>query len=119
MRNELKQCNKELKELLGVSPAVFAYPCGQKFVGRGVNTKSYVPVIAELFLSGRGWLDEAPNNPQFCDFAQLTGRETDGKNFEEIRAIIETAKKNGEWIVFAGHEMEDAMTRTFVAGLMR
>jgi peptidoglycan-N-acetylglucosamine deacetylase len=105
MRNELILANKDIKELLGVEAEVFAYPCGQTYIGRGENTKSYVPVISKLFLSGRGWLDEGPNAPQFCDLAQLTGMEMDGKDFEQILPLIENAKKSGAWLVLAGHEM--------------
>ncbi len=105
MRNELILANKGIKELLGVEAEVFAYPCGQTYIGRGDNTKSYVPVVSKLFLSGRGWLDEGPNAPQFCDLAQLTGMEMDGKDFEQILPLIENAKKSGAWLVLAGHEM--------------
>lgn len=105
MRSELLQCNREIEEALGVVPKVFAYPCGQTFVGRGINTKSYVPIVARLFITGRGWLDEGPNDPAFCDFAQLTGMEMDGKEFPEIRAILENAAVNQSWVVLAGHEM--------------
>jgi hypothetical protein len=97
---------------LGVKPKVFAYPCGSTFVGQGVNTKSYVPLIAELFLAGRGWLDEGPNNPSFCDFAQLTGMEMDGKDFDQILPLIENARKTGAWLVLAGHEMGDSGEQT-------
>jgi peptidoglycan/xylan/chitin deacetylase (PgdA/CDA1 family) len=105
MRNELILANKGIKELLGVEAEVFAYPCGQTFIGRGSNTKSYVPVVSKLFLSGRGWLDEGPNAPQFWDLAQLTGMEMDGKDFDQILPLIENAKKSGAWLVLAGHEM--------------
>ena len=105
MRNELILTNKAIKELLGVEAEVFAYPCGQTYIGRGKNTKSYVPVVSKLFLSGRGWLDEGPNAPQFCDLAQLTGMEMDGKDFDQILPLIENAKKSGAWLVLAGHEM--------------
>src|SRR5688572_7649145 len=57
MRSELQDANKSIQKLLGVTPRVFAYPCGQTFVGRGTETKSYVPVIAGMFTLGRGWLD--------------------------------------------------------------
>ncbi len=105
MRNELILANKDIKELLGVEAEVFAYPCGQTYIGRGENTKSYVPVVSKLFLSGRGWLDEGPNAPQFCDLAQLTGMEMDGKDFDQILPLIENARKSGAWLVLAGHEM--------------
>src|SRR5262249_53620805 len=58
MRDELQQANRRIKELLGVTAESFAYPCGQTFVGRGVETKSYVPLVATLFASGRTWQDE-------------------------------------------------------------
>lgn len=112
MRNELVEANKQIEELLGVKPEVFAYPCGQTFIGRGQNTKSYVPLVADLFLSGRGWLDEGPNDPAFCDFAQLTGMEMDGKDFDQILQIVENAKKTGSWLVLAGHEMGESGPQT-------
>ena len=105
MKDELVRTNKTLEEVLGVTPQVFAYPCGQTFVGRGVATQSYIPLVAGLFAAGRGWLDEGPNDPTFCDMAQLTGMEMDGKDFDEILPIIENAKKTGHWVVLAGHEV--------------
>lgn len=112
MRNELILTNKTIMELLGVEAEVFAYPCGQTYIGRGKNTKSYVPVVSKLFLSGRGWLDEGPNAPQFCDLAQLTGMEMDGKDFDQILPLIENAKKSGAWLVLAGHEMGGSGNQT-------
>jgi peptidoglycan-N-acetylglucosamine deacetylase len=104
MRAELDSASSLIEELLGVQPVSFAYPCGQTFVGRGRETKSYVPLVASMFETGRGWLGEAPNDPVFCDLAQLTGMELDGKLFEEILPLIETARKNGYWLILAGHE---------------
>jgi peptidoglycan-N-acetylglucosamine deacetylase len=112
MRKELSACNKRIEELLHVKAEVFAYPCGQKYVGRGTKTRSYVPTVAKMFLLGRGWLDEAPNDPRYCNFAQLTGVEMDGKSFEQILALLEAAKKNGQWLVLAGHEMGDGGEQT-------
>lgn len=112
MRAELAQANQEIEALLGVRPRVFAYPCGHTFVGRGRETRSYVPLVAEMFLAGRGWLDEGPNDPAFCDFAQLTGMEMDGKDFEEIQPRVDRARQEGHWLVLAGHEMGDASPQT-------
>ena len=112
MRTELINANKEIENLLGVSPKVFAYPCGQTYVGRGKDVKSYVPLVADLFLSGRGWLDEGANDPTFCDFAQLTGIEMDGKDFSEILPILQSAKSNNLWVVLAGHEMGEGGAQT-------
>jgi peptidoglycan/xylan/chitin deacetylase (PgdA/CDA1 family) len=119
MRTELVEANKQIESLLGVKAESYAYPCGQTFVGRGKNTQSFVPVIAELFVSGRTWLDEAPVDPGYCDMAQLTGVEMDGKDFEQILPIIEEARKNGQWLVLAGHEMADLGPQTTRLTMLR
>jgi peptidoglycan/xylan/chitin deacetylase (PgdA/CDA1 family) len=103
---------KIIKKELGVQPVSFAFPCGQKFIGRGTKTKSYIPVVASMFETGRGWLDEAPNEPSYCDMSQITGMELDGKSFDEVKKIIESAKSTGKWLVFAGHEMNDGGNQT-------
>jgi len=63
MKMELDSAGRALKKILGVNTVSFGYPCGQTFIGRGIDTRSYVPLIAMMFESGRGRLDEAPNDP--------------------------------------------------------
>jgi peptidoglycan/xylan/chitin deacetylase (PgdA/CDA1 family) len=105
MHQELTEANRQIEQLLGVTPAVFAYPCGQTFVGRGRETRSYVPLIAQLFIAGRSWMNESPNDPGYCDLAQLTGMEMDGQDFEDLRPLVEQVKERGQWLVLAGHDM--------------
>ena len=112
MKRELDSANRFIYTVLGIKPVSFAYPCGQTFVGRGKMTRSYVPLIAEMFETGRGWLGESPNDPSFCDLSQLMGMELDGKSFEQIKALIESAKRNGQWLILAGHEMNNSGSQT-------
>jgi hypothetical protein len=112
MMAELKECNRRIAELLDVKAEVFAYPCGQKYIGSGVHTQSYVPLISKMFLLGRGWMDEAANDPPYCNFSQLTGIEMDGKNFEQLLPLLEEAKKKGQWLVLAGHEIGNSGDQT-------
>jgi peptidoglycan-N-acetylglucosamine deacetylase len=106
MRRELIDANQRIASLLGVPPPrTFAYPCGQTFVGRGRGTTSYVPLIAELFLAGRGWLDEAANDHGYVDLAQTFGVEMDGKDFSQIRPLLDDARRTGAWLVLAGHDI--------------
>ena len=112
MKGQLTECNRLVKELLGVECRAFAYPCGQKFVGRGTETKSYVPLVAELFETGRGWMDEAPNDRTHYNKDQITCIESDGKSFESLVAIINEAKKTGAWVVFGGHEINKEGAQT-------
>ncbi len=112
MERELLEANRRIEAALGVRPRTFAYPCGQKFVGRGTQLRSYVPVVAWMFSAGRGWMDEAANDPAFCDPAQLLGVELDGLDFEAARKLIETAAANGGWLVFAGHDIGEGGRQT-------
>jgi peptidoglycan/xylan/chitin deacetylase (PgdA/CDA1 family) len=105
MRYEMEEASDIIEQLIGVRPVSFAYPCGQKFVGRGRNVKSYVPLVAEEFLSGRGWMDEWANDPTFCDMAQLMGVELDGKDFEQLKELIDRTREDGGWLIFCGHEI--------------
>lgn len=112
MREELVESNQRIASLLGVTPRTFAYPCGQTFVGRGRATQSYVPVVAELYLAGRGWLDESANDPAFVDLAQTLGVEMDGKDFAQIKPLLDDAARRGAWLVLAGHDIGDGGRQT-------
>ena len=112
MRRELIEANQRIEEMLGVKPVTFAYPCGQTFVGRGRETRSYVPVVAELFLIGRTWLDETAVDPTFLDPAQVTGVEMDGKDFDQVKPLIESAREAGQWLILAGHETGESGRQT-------
>ena len=119
MRSELNQASDTIEHLLGVRPVSYAYPCGQKYVGRGLNFRSYVPLVAEEFLSGRGWMDEWANDPGYCDMANLMGVELDGKTFEQVKQIMDRTLKDGGWLVFCGHEIGDGGRQTTLASTLR
>ncbi len=114
MGNELDSASRSIELALGVRPVSFAYPCGQTYVQSGLKTQSYVPLISARFATGRTWLDEGPNDPAFCDLAQLTGMELDGKSFKEIKVLIDKAKENGSWLILAGHEMDEGGVQTSI-----
>ncbi len=105
MSQQLDEANAEIERLLGVRMATFAYPCGQKFVGRGRDLKSYVPLIAEKFIVGRGYYDEYFNDPAFCDLAQAGGTAGDDMDYIQMVKLISKAAQQGAWIIFAGHEI--------------
>lgn len=118
MDAELVEANSQIRAQLGVTPVSFAYPCGQKFVGRGAETRSYIPVVAKRFATGRGYLDEAANVPAVCDLAQLMGTGFDGMTFAQMKTHLDKAAQDGRWIVFAGHEIgQSAHQTTDVAAL--
>ncbi len=105
MHKELDQSNAEIEQLLGVRPKTFAYPCGQTFIGRGGTVESYIPMVAEQFIVGRGWLNEGPNIPAFCDLSQVMGMPMDNQKFASIKKLMDTAVANGQWLVLVGHDV--------------
>ncbi len=109
---QLDSSNAFILKTLGVKVVSFAYPCGQKYVGKGEKTKSYVPLIARQFETGRSWHDEDANDPFFCNFPQLNGMEMDGKSFEELKLLIDKAKAKRKWLILAGHEVNDGGDQT-------
>jgi hypothetical protein len=116
MAREIDDATGIILQKLGIRPTSFAYPCGQTFVGRGQDVKSYVPLVAERFLTGRGWLGEDANDPAFCDLSQLLAMESDGKTFEQLKLIIDKAVEEGRWVIFCGHEIGPGGYQTTLAG---
>lgn len=108
MRRELRDTQQRLGALLGVAPTTFAYPCGHTFVGRGAHTESTVPLVARRFVAGRLWMGETSNDPTFVDLAQVTAQRMDGQSFAQIQPILDTARKEGRWVVLVGHEIGTA-----------
>ncbi|MEP7367642.1 MAG: polysaccharide deacetylase family protein [Acidobacteriota bacterium] len=115
---ELDTANRAIEQMLGVKAISFAYPCGSKYIGRGESTLSTVPLVAKRFLSGRGFRDEAANDPAYCDLAQLLGVESDGMSMEQMKQAVNTAAQTGAWLVFAGHEIGPAGKQTTAAAVL-
>jgi beta-glucosidase len=112
MGMELDSASRWIEEVLGITPVSFGYPCGQTYVGRGSQSRSYVPLVSAMFETGRTWMDEGPNDPVVCDLARLTGMELDGKQFDQVLALIEQARERGSWLILAGHEMDQGGLQT-------
>jgi len=107
MEAELLECNRVVHDVLGVVPRTFAYPCGQTYVGRGEDTRSYVPLVAKHFLAGRVYMSEWYNTPTVCDLAQLMGRPFDNVPFETVKEWLDAARNEAGWVILAGHDVGD------------
>lgn len=114
MEADIAKSNEEIQQSLGVKTTTFAFPCGQKFVGRGEKTHSYVPLIAQHFVAGRGFRDESTNDPMFCDLAQLCGQDSDDQPFEQLKPWLDDAVKNGRWTIFVSHEVGDTVCQAML-----
>ncbi len=105
MERELDEASRRIEELLGVRPATFAYPCGNTFVGRGRETRSYVPLVAGRFLAGRGYLNGETNDPMLCDLSQLVSVGLDRAPMHYVRGLLEAAADDGSWLIFTAHDI--------------
>jgi peptidoglycan/xylan/chitin deacetylase (PgdA/CDA1 family) len=112
MALEIDEASLAIEEMLAVKPLSFAYPCCQTFVGRGTAVKSYVPLVAERFLTGRLGLNEAANDPTICDLAQLLAQGSDGATFDELKILIDQAASEGRWLILCGHEVGEGGYQT-------
>ena len=118
MRNDLLAGNKWIKEQLGVTATTFAFPCGQTFVGRGQDTKSYVPVVADMFAVGRAF--DPHSEPLVAtsfdlihsDLSQIIGIEMDTKDFDQLLPLLKQAAETKTWIVLVGHEVAPSGVQT-------
>jgi len=121
MEKELLDANERLEEMFGIRPTTFAYPCGQTFVGQGETCRSYVPLVAKHFTCGRGYRTEIVNDPPWCDLAQVGAFGGDSQPLEYFRRIIEGAKAQGGWAVFAAHDVhpEGGMDPTVLEDLCK
>lgn len=114
--NEIDTAQHQLQELLDVDPRVFAYPCGHTFVGRGRDTQSLVPLVAERFLASRTFNDDCANAPRHCDLAQVAGVNSDLLTFAQLLPRLEATVADGAWLVLGGHEFGEHPARETTIG---
>ena len=107
-----------IRATLGVKPVSFAYPCGQTFVGRGEQLQSYIPLVAKRFAVGRGFNQESDNDPAYCDLAHVAGIDFDGKPFDVLKGLIDSACSEGSWLVLAGHDVLRGGRQAVDAGVL-
>lgn len=107
MAKELSAADEAIQQAIGIKPQTFAYPCGQTFVGRGESTRSYVPLIANEFLAGRGYMGQCANDPLVCDLAHLNATGSDNLTAQPLIKTIQDAVESGGWLIFCGHDIEN------------
>jgi peptidoglycan/xylan/chitin deacetylase (PgdA/CDA1 family) len=113
---EIVEADARIEALLGVKPRTFAYPCGQKFVGRGEKTVSYVPLVAARYVVGRGAYDEQPNAPDVFDLAQAFGHDADHPTLSEQKARLDRAVAAGGWTILFAHDVAPPGTSAYAMG---
>jgi peptidoglycan/xylan/chitin deacetylase (PgdA/CDA1 family) len=119
MKEDIAGMSALIRNRIGVKPTTFAYPCGQTFVGRGRNHRSYVPLVARMFLAGRGFNAEFVNDPTVCDLACLGAIACDERDIAEIRPLLDRARQERGWLVLAGHHVAAKGVQTTRTAMLR
>jgi peptidoglycan/xylan/chitin deacetylase (PgdA/CDA1 family) len=95
---EIDDATETIKSSLGVTPATFAYPCGERHVGRDAGRTSYEPLVNERFLYARG--DAVLNSP-----VDIRVRSSDRAELGALLEHLEEARRSGGWLITVGHEV--------------
>ena len=80
----------------------FCYPCYQSYVGAGVDRQSYVPLVAERFVCGRGGGERA-NYPELIDLSYTWAWAVQGHSGQDMIAYVENAASSGQWAIICMH----------------
>jgi peptidoglycan/xylan/chitin deacetylase (PgdA/CDA1 family) len=104
---EIDETNRRLAERLPNQRAVsFAYPCYQPFVGRGARRQSYVPVVLERCVAGRG-RGEQSNDARYCDLGYLWSWPCERMVGQTLIGIVEQAAAQGRWAILTFHGIQE------------
>lgn len=104
---EIDETNRRLNEVFpDQGPVSFAFPCYQPFVGKGATRQSYVPVVLERCVAGRG-RGEQSNDPRYCDLGYLWSWPCERMTGQTLIGIVEQAITQGRWAVLTFHGVHE------------
>lgn len=104
---EIDETSRRLDALVPDQGAVsFAYPCYQPFIGRGMERRSYVPLVVERCVAGRG-RGERPNDPAYCDLGYLWSFACERMSAAELIGLAEQAANEGKWAIMTFHGVHE------------
>lgn len=114
-RDELALANKMIDLLDGGKPRSYGNNCTDLTIGRGAEETPMDPILAELFVAGRGNITSTPVDPARPVFTRLGHYNGDSKTFAQMRAEIEAAREKGGWIIYMFHGVGPGTHNLFVA----
>ena len=108
IRADIMEAHRRIKEIIPNGSRTFAYPCYETSVGRGSSKRSYVPIVAEIFLAARGRGEKGySNHPLACDLHELWSWSADRMRFEEMMGLTIRAISEGKWAIFTFHGINE------------
>lgn len=106
IRADILEAHRRIKEVIPEGSRTFAYPCYQTYVGRGRIKKSYVPIVAEIFLAARGWGETVcANSPLLCDLHELWSWPAHRMSYEEMIGLAIKSSYEERWAIYTFHNV--------------
>lgn len=104
---ELAETNRRLAAVQANPRVVsFAYPCYQPFLGKGAARVSYVPLVLEHCIAGRG-RGERANDPRYCDLGYLWSWPCERLTGAHLIGLAEQAAHEGRWAILTFHGIHE------------
>ncbi|MEM3648640.1 MAG: polysaccharide deacetylase family protein [Thermoproteota archaeon] len=108
IRSDIIEAHNRIRRFIPDGSLTFAYPCYQTSVGRGLSKKSYVPLVAEIFLAARAVGEKGfSNSPLACDLHELWSWPADRMRCEEMIGLTVNAVCEGRWAIFTFHGINE------------
>ena len=110
IEDELLEADRRFKAVFPeVSRWTFCYPCYNTFVGKGLNRRSYVPIVASLFFAARagGEIGNSINSPYHADLHCLNSFKCEQRGAAELIGLVEQTVNQGGWSILTFHGIGD------------
>jgi len=108
IRLDILKAHDWIRRFIPRGSRTFAYPCYQTSVGRGLNKRSYVPIVAEIFIAARASGEKGySNSPLACDLHELWSWSADRMRCEEMIGLTIKAVNEGRWAIFTFHGINE------------
>ncbi|RLE88434.1 MAG: hypothetical protein DRJ49_05025 [Thermoprotei archaeon] len=98
-----------IEEIAPRKSYTFAYPCYETEVGRGIERRSYVPIVAKYFIAARAGceLSVCANSPKTCDLYKLLSWRVERTKGDTLIGLTIRALIERRWIIFTFHGIDE------------
>ncbi len=114
-RNELAAANFMLHLLDGRDEHTYGNTCHDVLIGPPEAPQRIEPILAELFVAGRGRATGQPTGPDTADLFDLGTTGGDGKGCAQWQAHVEEALDTGGYLLITFHGVGPKLSRLHVA----
>lgn len=112
--DEMRAANFALSLIDGKSERSFGNTCCNNELGQGETRASLEPLIAELFVAGRGSLNQQVVDVASVNFNALGHFSGDRRDFDSLQGEIDAAIQTGGWIIYMIHGVGEGTHKLYI-----